>query len=231
MPAQRKSDERNVTRTYRAAIRIGEDFITLEETITLPFDASDDEVRQAVDLGWRIYQHQREAVERQISSIREDHQPTGGITIREPDAPASDKQRNYIAALQDDLAWSGEQLGSFAASQGVDLVTLTKGQASVFIDSLKRVAEERPRTGDSYGTRPASDEGGAADQLPLTERQLAALNRLAPEKGFDLVAEVRQRYNVDVSELRMQQASTLIQEWQRLPRTSQSRAVASDNGK
>lgn len=31
--APRKNDDRTVARTYRAAIRIGEDFITLEETI------------------------------------------------------------------------------------------------------------------------------------------------------------------------------------------------------
>jgi len=45
MASPRKSgEERLVSRTYRAAIRLGEDFITLEETITLPLDASDEEV-------------------------------------------------------------------------------------------------------------------------------------------------------------------------------------------
>ena len=48
---RKNSDERMVSRTYRAAIRIGEDFITMEETIALPLDASDEEVTQAVDLG------------------------------------------------------------------------------------------------------------------------------------------------------------------------------------
>jgi hypothetical protein len=43
MASPRKSDDRTVARTYRAAIRIGEDFITLEETIALPIDASDEE--------------------------------------------------------------------------------------------------------------------------------------------------------------------------------------------
>ena len=45
---RKSSDERLVSRTYRAAIRLGEDFITLEETISLPLDASDEEVTQAV---------------------------------------------------------------------------------------------------------------------------------------------------------------------------------------
>ena len=46
MATPRKSgdDQRMVSRTYRAAIRIGEDFITMEETIALPLDASDEEV-------------------------------------------------------------------------------------------------------------------------------------------------------------------------------------------
>ena len=63
--------EATVSRTYRAAIRIGEDYITLEETIVLPLDASDEEVAKAVDLGWRIYRTQREAIEAQIAGIRE----------------------------------------------------------------------------------------------------------------------------------------------------------------
>jgi hypothetical protein len=60
MASPRKSGEparpeATVSRTYRAAIRIGEDYVTLEETIVLPLDASDEEVAKAVDLGWRIY--------------------------------------------------------------------------------------------------------------------------------------------------------------------------------
>ena len=48
MPTPR-NDERSVTRTYRAAVRLGEDFITLEETVTLPLDATDEEVQKAVN--------------------------------------------------------------------------------------------------------------------------------------------------------------------------------------
>ena len=43
------ANEALVTRTYRAAIRCGEDFITIEETIALPPTASDAEIAQAVD--------------------------------------------------------------------------------------------------------------------------------------------------------------------------------------
>ena len=70
MASPRKSgDDRMVSRTYRAAIRLGEDFITLEETVTLPLDASDEEVTQAVDLAWRIYRAQREAADAQIAVL------------------------------------------------------------------------------------------------------------------------------------------------------------------
>jgi hypothetical protein len=132
---------RGISRTYRAAIRLGEDYLTLEETITLSIDASDDEISQAVDLGWRIYAAQRAAAELQVSEIRAGMpavQPS--IRLRDPEIPASDKQRNYIVTLQTQLGWSSEQLTAYAGEQAVDLVSMTKGQASAFIDSLKRVA-------------------------------------------------------------------------------------------
>src|SRR6266487_2758769 len=151
MASPRKSgDERLVSRTYRAAIRIGEDFITLEETVTLPLDATDEEVAQAVDLGWRIYRAQREAAEAQASEIRSAIGTPQPITVRDPDSPASDKQRNYIVTLQEQINWNSEQLAAYAEEQEIDLVTMTKGQASLFIDGLKKLSEERSTyNGDS----------------------------------------------------------------------------------
>ena len=159
-----------VSRTYRAAIRIGEDFITLEETIALPLDASDEEVTQAVDLGWRIYRAQREAAEAQVTDIRSAIGTPQPITVRDPDSPASDKQRNYIVTLQDNLTWNSEHLAAYAEEQNVDLVTMTKGQASVFIDGLKKLAEERAAYGDSArakapsSARPRPPSRGRCDQ-------------------------------------------------------------------
>ncbi len=49
-----KNEQPTVARTFRAAIRIGEDFYTVEETITLPIDAGDEEIAQAVNTGLRI---------------------------------------------------------------------------------------------------------------------------------------------------------------------------------
>lgn len=210
-------NERSVTRTYRAAIRLGEDFITLEETITLPLNASDDDVQQAVDLGWRIYAAQREAVAQQIAGVREAQGQPAAITVRDPDAPASDKQRNYIAALQDDLSWTHEQLASYAGEQQVDLVTMTKGQASSFIDSLKKIAEDR--------TRYSADGGRArvvADQ-PASARQLQALARIAETRALDLDAETTERFGVASAALSDEQARALLNEWQ--PRQRASRAA------
>lgn len=212
---RKNSDERSITRTYRAAIRIGEDFITLEETITLPTDATDDEIGQAVDLGMRIYRAQREAIDAQISAIRENAGTPAPITVRDPDAPASDKQRNFIITLQDSLGWSSEQLAAYAQDQGMDLVTLNKGQASTFIDGLKKLADER----NAYGEGRSRNDGRATSSnssgTPANDKQISALERLAQQTGLDLEAETRRRYNVPVTRLSTDQAATLLKELQR----------------
>lgn len=211
-----RNDERSVTRTYRTAIRIGEDFITLEETIALPIDASDEEVRQAVDLGWRVYVAQREAIERQIAAVREAQPHPTPIVVRDPEAPASDKQRHYIAVLQDDLSWTSEQLTGYAGGQGVDLVTMTKGQASQFIDELKKLAEERRHYGES---REQQVE-------PLSDRQHQALLKLAQARSVDLDEETNRRFGLPIAELSAEQARELIAEWQPRPRNGRKAEAA-----
>lgn len=217
--------ERSVSRTYRAAIRLGEDFITLEETVVLPIDASDEDVQQAVDLGWRIYRAQRETVEQQIGHIRESQAAPAPIVVRDPDAPASDKQRNYIAALQDDLTWTSEQLTTYAGDHGVDLVTMTKGQASAFIDGLKKLAEERTRY---TAETPARHQGAPAHatqplpstpalRVPASDKQLQALARIAQTRALNLDQETDERFGVSSEQLSDEQARTLLAEWQARP--------------
>ena len=244
MANPRKSgDERMVSRTYRAAIRIGEDFITMEETIALPLDASDEEVTQAVDLGWRIFRAQREAADAQVADIRSAIGAPAPITVRDPDSPASDKQRNYIVTLQDNLTWNSEHLAAYAEEQNVDLVTMTKGQASLFIDGLKKLAEERATYGDSARAkvqasasppnRPAEPSGSAANGRQATsgnaagqassaqgaalvnEKQIHAMERLAEQQGLDLDTESRRRFGVVARSLSYEQASSLLRELQR----------------
>jgi hypothetical protein len=234
MASPRKQDERLISRTYRAAIRLGEDFITIEETIALPIDADDDEIAMAVNTGWRIYQAQREAAEGQIQQLRE-QQPQPTIAIRDPESPASEKQRNYVGALQDELRWNDEQLARYASEQGVDLVTMTKGQASGFIDGLKRLAEERgsyggnadaqaaPQAASAPAAAPATAERARAT-APASEKQLRALHQIAQERALDLDAEAQQRYQVPVAELTMEQASALLTLWQR-PRANGQRRL------
>lgn len=213
-----RASERVVSRTYRAAIRIGEDFITLEETITLPIDSSDEEVAQAVDLGWRIYQAQRAAVEQQIAGVRESSGAPQPFTVRDPDAPASDKQRNYIAALQEDLTWSAEQLATYAREQSMDLVTMTKGQASTFIDGLKKLAEHRGEYGNGAAARPQEAQAPrGADASPANEKQLHALDRLARQHGLSLEAEAQRRFGCLPQDMTAAQAAGLLREWQQRP--------------
>jgi len=218
MASPRKGgEERSVSRTYRAAIRIGEDFITLEETIALPIDASDEEVAQAVDLGWRIYRAQREAAEAQASEIRSAIGTPQPITVRDPDSPASDKQRNYISTLQEQINWTNEQLAAYAAEQEVDLVTMTKGQASVFIDGLKKLSEERSTyNGDGRAKSAApAQPSRPADSTPVNEKQIHAMERLAQQQGLDLDMEARRRFGVVTHGLTYEQASTLLRDLQR----------------
>jgi hypothetical protein len=220
--APQRNDERSVTRTYRAAVKLGDDYITLEETVTLPIDASDEEVAQAVDLGLRIYRAQREAIDAQVTTMREAQGAPAPIVVRDPDAPASDKQRNYIAALQDDLQWSAEHLGGYAHEQNVDLVTMTKGQASVFIDGLKKLADERGRYPAQVAI-PEPPANAARDAAPASEQQLRALQKLANDKGLNLDDEAQRRYSAAPNALTSDQAAALLREWQRVARTINGR--------
>ncbi|NJN68255.1 MAG: hypothetical protein HC884_16850 [Chloroflexaceae bacterium] len=206
----------SVTRTFRASLRIGEDFFTLEESITLPLGASDDDIDEAVQLGWRVYQAQREACEQQIASIRETHRgPPVAVAVRNPDAPASDNQRGYIARLASDLGWSVEQLGTYASEQGVDMMTMNKGQASGFIDGLKRLAEERTVSYEVSAGRKGASSPPPLDDSPVRDAQYQALLRLAQGREADLNEETRQRFGLDASEISSRQAGELITEWQR----------------
>lgn len=212
----------SVTRTIRAAVRLGEDFLTLEETTTLPIDASDEQIAAAVETGWRIYRAQRAAIEEQVAGIRAGQVPLP-ITVRDPDAPASEKQRNFLATLQDNLGWTGEQLAAYAAEQGLDLVSLTKGQASTFIDGLKKLADGRQTAPEpapaQAGHRPrpvVAPQGGT----PATERQVVALSRLAQGRGLSLDEETERRFGVAAADLSDEQARALIAEWQAPARDS-----------
>src|SRR5690242_20213376 len=85
--------ERSVTQVSRIAVRIGEDFYTLESVVTLAPGASDEEISTAIDTGTRIYLAQRSAMDTQVAELR----------TRMPSAlpvPPTKKQLDEVGRLQ-----------------------------------------------------------------------------------------------------------------------------------
>jgi hypothetical protein len=236
MAKSEQTVQASVTRTLRAAVKIGDDYYTVEETITLPPAATDDQIGEAVGTGLRIYEAQRQAVESQLRALREQvvSQPVP-VQIREPDAPASDKQRAYMDFLLKELSWDHERLAAFAGERSLNILTLTKREASELIDDLKNVAtgtataEPAPvASAAPDDTVPAAPEVAAPEAehqaiLPIgeraTPRQLRALERLVDERGIDLDGELRARFGSrPLAELSMDEAGQLLSEWQQRPR-------------
>lgn len=226
----------SVTRTLRAAIKVGDDYYTIEETISLPPTASDEQIAQAVATGLRMYEAQRDAVEDQVRALREHivAQPVP-VQIREPDAPASEKQRAYMDYLLKELNWDHDRLAAFASERMLNLLTLTKREASELIDELKGIAagtsaEAAPVPAPEapiaeVAAQPAEAVAGVDRQaiLPIgeraTQRQLRALERLVDERGIDLDGELRARFGGrELADLSMDEAGQLLSEWQQRPR-------------
>ena len=220
-----KNEQSTISRTFRAAIRIGEDFYTVEETITLPIDAGDEEIARAVDVGMRIYAAQRAAAEGQIRDLRAQvvSNPLP-VQIREPDAPASDKQRAYMDYLLNELGWDTGRLHEFATERRFDILTLNKREASELIDQLKaqleaRSAEKEPAPPESPPSAPAAPAPARQAILPVgelaTQRQVKALERLAEERGIEVADEMESRYGGrSFTELSIDEAGQLLTEWQ-----------------
>lgn len=158
----------SITRTYRMAMKLGEDYITLEETITMPVNATDADIEQAVQLGWRIYQAQNAALEQQTTALREAWRARFlPASRRKTDGPASTKQHNYLAILQHSLNWSDEELHSYAQEQSIHLPDMTRAQAASLIDSLMKLAEERVLT--PFQTDRDAQNEGADTQTPRAD--------------------------------------------------------------
>lgn len=214
------ANEALITRTYRAAIRSGDDYFTIEETIALPPTASDAEIAQAVDTGLRIFRAQQSAVEAQMSALREAH-PAGPVRIADPDAPASEKQRSYLEYLATTLEISDEQLQKTLREHATTYETLTKGQASEIIDQLKGQLDGRQAPVND--APPVSGQAELAVAAPATAnggtlastRQIAALQRVASQQGVDVLAEIRSRFGAEsLDALATSEAGALLQELQ-----------------
>jgi len=246
MPKQEETVQPSVTRTLRAAVKVGDDYYTIEETITLPPTVSDEQIAQAVATGLRMYEAQRAAVEAQIRDLREHvvSQPLP-VQIREPDAPASEKQRQYMDYLLKELSWDSEHLAAFAAERMLNVLTLTKREASELIDELKNIlagaanddASAEPEATEVEEEAPAAEaEQPAAERqaiLPIgeraTQRQIRALERLVDERGIDLEGELRARFGGRTfGDLSMDEAGQLLSEWQQRPRQLRPRGTSAD---
>lgn len=218
-----------VSRTYRAAIKSGDDYITIEETISLPPTASDSEIAEAVETGLRIFRAQQSAVEAQMAAIRDAH-PAMPLRIADPDAPASEKQRSYMEYLVTTLELSDAQMQTTLREHNTTYETLTKSQASEIIDRLKGQVDGRGSAPASDGSAPAQAELTVAAPAPAaasnghgngalaSTRQLAALQRVATQHGVDLQAEVRARFGAGaLDDLTVAEAGALLQDLQNRP--------------
>lgn len=89
--------------------------------------------------------------------------------------PASDKQRRFIAGLQDDLGWHSEYMAVFAKEQGVDLVSMTVEQASALIQQMQRLAKEEVAPALPPPAQSPADDG--LQQLADTVKRLREAER------------------------------------------------------
>jgi hypothetical protein len=132
--------------------------------------------------------------------------------------------------LLKELEWTSDQLTAFAAERDLNLLTLTKREASALIDDLKGVLagvddSTAAATGQpAVAVLPALVEAPPSQPIfPIgeraTARQVRALERLVEERGIDLTAELRPRFGErSLAELSMDEAGQLLGEWQQRPR-------------
>lgn len=126
---------------YRAAVKLGDNYHTFESDITLPVGADDEQIRAAMETAKRIRQAQAADAQGEIDAMSEEVQLSGAgrgsrYTIRDPEAPASAKQRNAIDRMAQAKGWDNTRLVSFCELAGYPLLNLTKGGASWLIDAL-----------------------------------------------------------------------------------------------
>jgi hypothetical protein len=178
-----------VSRTYRMAVKIGEDYLTIEETVSLPVAASDEDVQAAVALGWRIYTQQRAAAEAQILEARESY---GGDNER----PVLDSQLQRIHQLQQLLGWNAQELEQFLSDRGLDSVRLTRQQATHVVQLLRRIHDDAQR-----------------QNSPANRRQIADIQRATTAQHLDVDALVQRLFgeSIALEALTFGEANQLLQ--------------------
>jgi hypothetical protein len=192
MASKKAQSEPSISRTYRAAVKIGEDYVTIEETITLDVEASDEQIAQAVELGWRIFKAQQDSAKAQILEARESYGDD-----RERIALPSQLER--ISDLQRILGWDAQQLADFLAERRLDGSKLSRRQASLVVDQLRRLIDEQQR-----------------DSAPAHTSQLEAIKRKAAELNVEVEVAITKVIgeSASIDTLTYGEANQLIQRMQ-----------------
>lgn len=165
------------------------------QIITLQPAASDDDIAQSVATGLRIYEAQRAAIEGQIRMFRQGAtSQTPPVQIREPDAPTSHKQRQYMEYLLKELSWDNGRLIAFAAEHQFNLLTLTKREASELIDQLKGELAGEAETSTPAVESSVETEATATTE-PVAEQPAPVQERPVPSIGTGLLSARFARLN------------------------------------
>lgn len=122
------SNAPSVTCEYRVAVKVGDDYYTVDSIISLPPGATSAEIQEAVATRDAIQAAQSPGVNQLVAAIKD----AAG-------EPASQDQRNYIYRLLRDINWKDEHFSALLAERGLANETLTKRQASKIIDHLKEI--------------------------------------------------------------------------------------------
>ncbi|HEX6292972.1 MAG TPA: hypothetical protein VFZ66_27565 [Herpetosiphonaceae bacterium] len=130
LPSTAISHPNGVTTIYRVAVKVGEDFYTLESAITLPPDATPEQIDQAVATRDAIHAAQAPGVNAIVAALKD----AAG-------EPASPEQRGFIYRLLPQVGWQEADLVAYLDEHGQTPETLTKRQASKLIDYLKRIKD------------------------------------------------------------------------------------------
>lgn len=196
-PSGDASTDATVSRTYRMAVKIGEDYLTIEETVSLPVTASDEDVQAAIALGWRIYTQQRAAAEAQILEARESY---GGDNER----PVLDSQLQRIHQLQQLLEWNAQELERFLSDRGFDGARLTRQQATQVIQLLRRIHDDVQR-----------------QNSPANRRQIAEIQRLTTAQHLDTDVLIQRLFgeSIALEALTFGEANQLLQTIEKQRRT------------
>jgi hypothetical protein len=137
-------------------------------------------------------------------------------TVTVERTPATEKQRKYIDYLMGELGWDVGRLSEFAREWYVDLLTLSRDEASALVEELKEQVEGRkpePEPEQAQTTRPQQEAinllhhlrsqvaalGGEEAKRPLTVKQIKAMSVAELEGEITATEEQLEALQVQVA--------------------------------